>query len=409
MLLTSRTFFQFSGFHSLLIGLLPFFLPVWLWSKGATLGQICGFISLSGIGFILSLWFWDRSRYQRRWKQIIIVSFLAEILLLASLLGSSPLYYLFIAALLNGAYNCFYWSTQRAIFSKITSSKNTGKTFGNFQILVVITLKLGILTGGFLLEQHGLLSILLLSCAISSLAIWQLFSQTRTNYDAVVQNESRAAPMAVKEIVRFRDSQQSRSIFLLDGPLLFLESYFWVLSLYFLAGHSFFKLSLIVVILTLLLSIIFYLIKNRIDHLNQQRVFTLAVLLYSFSWLLRALLGAELPESLVYTGIILVGFCTTFFRLAFNKRFFDVAQKNQTSRYLVCKSYFSQMSISLFFGAFAVLTALTPQITTESAQNTITLIYVLACPIALFYAIYANKTCKTPNLMQELGVQNLQR
>ena len=168
MQLTLRHFYQFSGFHSLLIGLLPFFLPVILWDSGASLAQISAFIAVTGIGFIASLWIWDQLRASNQWRRIIALSFAAELLLICALAwnlnnhGEASIL-LIGTALLNGVYNCFYWSTQRAMFNTITSDKNTGKTFGNFQILVVILLKLGILSGGYLLETAGALPLIALS------------------------------------------------------------------------------------------------------------------------------------------------------------------------------------------------------------------------------------------------------
>jgi predicted MFS family arabinose efflux permease len=153
---TPRLFFQFSGLHSLLIGLLPFFLPILLWKTGTSLGEVSAFIALTGLGFIITLWFWDRLRASNQWRSIIAISFIIEIILVGLLAFDFSMPYLAGLALLNGAYNCFYWSTQRALFSDITTEHNTGKTFGNFQILVVVLLKLGILLGGYLLDTHGI-------------------------------------------------------------------------------------------------------------------------------------------------------------------------------------------------------------------------------------------------------------
>ena len=393
---TASNFYQFSAFHSLLIGFLPFFIPVLLWDKGASLSEISLFIAVTGLGFIASLWFWDRIRFQQRWKTIITLSFLIELLLVGALFttlaSEKNTEYLIILALLNGAYNCFYWSTQRAFFSHVTNDKNTGKTFGNFQILVVIMLKLGILMGGYLLQSHALLSLFILSVFITFFAFWSLLRQPMID----LSEDKEEPPLNISQIVSFKDGKQSKLIFLLDGPFLFLESYFWVLSLYFLAGQSFFQLGIIVVVLTLLLSVIFYIIKNKIDKVNPQRVFTIATIFYALSWLLRAQLSSDTADLILYPSIIIIGFLTTFFRLSFNKRFFDIAKEGTTYRYLVNKSYYSQLGIALFFSILAIsLSKLT------NAEQMLTFVYWLACPLALVYGLYAKRSFKL-NIKQTL-------
>ena len=397
MLVKARSFYQFSAFHSLLIGILPFFIPVLLWDKGASLSQISQFIAVTGLGFIVSLWIWDRFRFQHRWRTIVTLSLLIELLLAGTLFASLASEvnegFLMILALLNGAYNCFYWSTQRAFFSYITTNENTGKTFGNFQILVVIMLKTGILIGGYFLQSHGLLSLFILSAFITSFALWILLRQ-----QIIVSNEGATEPpLNRSQIINFKDDKQSKLIFLLDGPFLFLESYFWVLSLYFLTGQSFFKLSIIVVALTLLLSIIFYIIKNKIDKINQQRLFITATTFYALSWMLRAQLSSDIADLILYPTIIFIGFLTTFFRLSFNKRFFDTAKESTTYGYLVNKSYYSQLGTALFFSTLAVSLS-----HFSNAEQILSIVYWLACPLALVYGLYAKNSFEL-NIKQTLA------
>lgn len=386
---TPRLFFQFSGLHSLLIGLLPFFLPILLWKTGTSLGEVSAFIALTGLGFIITLWFWDRLRASNQWRSIIAISFIIEIILVGLLAFDFSMPYLAGLALLNGAYNCFYWSTQRALFSDITTEHNTGKTFGNFQILVVVLLKLGILLGGYLLDTHGIGVILFLTVLISCIGLPLLLKQNKPSDIELGQrlaNSTPQAPLSIRDIFRFKDNLQSRTTFLLDGPFLFLESYFWLLSLYLLTEQSFLKLSGVVVILTVILSLVFYVIKNKIDQLNQQHVFIAAVLLYAISWLLRGLLNTAINDWILYPTIIVITFFTVFFRLAFNKRFFDVANTTITYCYLIQKSYYSQLSIVLFFGLFAFALPIH-----GSIEKQLTITYFLAFPLSILYVVYATK------------------
>jgi len=397
MQITARHFYQFSGVHSLLIGLLPFFLPVILWNSGASLAQISAFIATTGIGFIGSLWVWDQLRANHQWRWIITLSFAAEILLIGALAWSvnhreDASLFLIGTALLNGVYNCFYWSTQRAMFNRITTEGNTGKTFGNFQILVVILLKIGILSGGYLLETSGVLPLIALSLAISAVSLWKLIKSGST-----ATEKTEEPTLTFKNIKDFNDKKHSKAIFLLDGPFLFLESYFWVLSLYFLTQESFFTLGFVIVTLTLLLSVVFYFIKNTIDTMDQQKIFFAAVLLYATSWLLRGEISlqsnTENNDFMLYAAILVIGFMTTFFRLVFNKRFFDAAREDSAYQYLICKSYYSQMGIVLFFGTLAAYLFISmPLLSTTSlasqAASLLSTTYLWACPIALIYGVY---------------------
>ncbi|MCP5161714.1 MAG: hypothetical protein H7A00_08585 [Hahellaceae bacterium] len=380
---SAEKFYRFSGSHSLLIGLLPFFIPVLLWKQGVTLSGIAAFISVSAIGFILALTYWDRLRFRQQWRRIVLGSFVAEIALVALLALDVSGLYLVGLALVNGIYNGFYWSTQRVMFSAVTSQQNSGKTFGNFQILVVILLKLGILLGGYLIEYQGMLSVLLLSVMISGVAVWMLHNTPSALSHTLPEHELNASPVSAREVWRFRDAHRSKWIFLLDGPFLYLESYFWVLSLYWLMQQSVVALSLVVVVLTLMLSVVFVGLKNRIDHMNQARLYLFAVILYAVSWGLRAQLNTEHSPWIIYTGILLIAFLTTFFRLAFNKRFFDIAKDTTTHRYLVCKSYYSQASIA---GIFLMIAWGLRSHDPLDAQ--LTSVYALATPLALLFAGY---------------------
>ncbi|MFT6348320.1 MAG: hypothetical protein ACJAYB_001326, partial [Psychromonas sp.] len=132
-----RSFYLFVAVHSFLIGLLPIFIPIILWNKGLALNDIAYFIAFSALGFILALYFWDRLRAAANWSKIVALSFIFEILLVIILLWDFSPVLLSIGALINGAAGCFYWSTQRVLFQRITQTKNSGDSFANFQILVM--------------------------------------------------------------------------------------------------------------------------------------------------------------------------------------------------------------------------------------------------------------------------------
>ncbi|WP_250654772.1 hypothetical protein [Alkalimarinus coralli] len=394
MIFTSRQFYLFSGYHSLLIGLLPFFLPILLWESGASLSIISGFIALTAVSFIATLWCWDRLRYSGMWRSIILLSFLLEMLMVIVLTVAEGLLTFACLAWLNGAYSCFYWSTHRVMFSEATSQENTGKTFGNMQIIVVVLLKLGIIAGAYLLENQGMSAIVLSSAAIASLALLNLISINHWNLRSAT-SEKQTRPLTINNVKSFNDSNNSKFIFLLDGPFLFLESYFWILSLYLISGSSYLTLGIIVVSLTALLSMLFFFIKNRIDQANSQRIFAGAVLLYALSWLLRGNIDIGGSGVALYAMVLVIAFMTTFFRLAFNKRFFDIAKSYTSHEYIILKSYYSQFGIAVCFGIASLLFAF---VISADSKQLLTAMYWLACPIALAYGVYAHRLFSTLSL-----------
>ena len=159
----ARTFYLFTGFHSFLLGLLPLFIPVILWDKGLTIRDIAYFVVLTSVGFLGALYYWDRLRAHHQWRKLISCSFIFQGVFVALLVWDQQHLLVTLGALINGMAGCFYWSTQRLLFQAITEEKNTGNTFGNFQILVVFALKIGVLVGSYLLGMAYFGGLLILS------------------------------------------------------------------------------------------------------------------------------------------------------------------------------------------------------------------------------------------------------
>lgn len=404
----SASFFQFAGIHSFLIGILPFFIPVLLLQRGESIEGVALFIALTGLGFIFSLKIWESLYNKHGWRLIISTSFVVELLLVATLLFSDNHWLLLPAALLNGAYNCFYWTTQRVLFSTMTASvtasvpgtktaeksadltgKQTGRQFGNFQIVVVVLLKLGIILGAFLLEEDARGILLAISTVIALAAIIWFFQPVKIRSFAITNNVMlvEAGSTTNRSLFRFNDTRNSAVVFYLDGIFLFLESYFWIISLFFIAKESIKELGIIIVLLTVLLSVIFYLLKNRIDSLDPNTVYISAVVLYAVSWVLRSLLSPEVSDALIYPAILLIAFLTTFFRLSFNKRFFDNAKEHNPMEYLLAKSYLSQMGIVIFYSGIALLASYFADV-----QASLSALYLILTPIALIYLVYTYPT-----------------
>ena len=346
----SRTYYLFLGFHGFLLGLFPFFLPVYLYKNGSPLSEIALFIALSGFGFIITLWGWDRLR-SNLFRRMIIASLLLELSVVLSVYFAVDLT---IVALLNGGYNCLYWMIQRILFFSAVSPENSGQKFGNFQIFVLVVLKAGIFVGSILLGGFGLIAICILSLIVVCVAIL-LFSYRAADFLEIPAPLQQRPPIRISDLISFKDRYYSRLIFAVDGVFLYLESYFWLISLFLLVGESFVKLGLVVIGLALFLGVLFFLIKNRIDRLQVQKVYRVAVLLYALSWVMRGSITSDMSYSLQMCMIVLIGFSTSFFRLAFNKRFFDLAGLSIGYDYIFFKSYYSQFFLACTLLLFAVI------------------------------------------------------
>ena len=384
MPILSRTFYFFSAIHSFLLGLLPIFIPVILWDKGLVISDIAWFIVLSAVGFLIALWYWDRLRATANWPLIIALSFILQMLLVSLLILDAQWLILSIGALINGAAGCFYWSTQRILFQAITSDKNTGNTFGNFQMLVVLALKFGILIGSFLLDSEYIKSLVFLSFSASLVGFYLLHNLLKQT-DRLLTTKQPAA-FSLSEILAFKDKYHSKKIFMVDGLFLFLESYFWVLTLYMLTKENLAKLGLLIVILSLLLLVIFFVVKKVIDKVNAQRIFIISIAGYALSWFLRGELDLQTDNVSLYTGMLLITFLSSFFRLAFNKRFYDIASADKPIYYILCKSYYSQFMLIFFFSLIALLASIG-----KDPLNQLQILYDLSIPLVFVYFLYGVK------------------
>ena len=376
----NSTFYQYLGLHSLLIGIFPFYIPVYLWKQRFGLDEICLFISIAGIGFCMGLWVWDRLRLKVSLTSVIAISLVLEIALLFNvhiLEMDRPT--LFALGFAYGVYNCFFWTTQRALFFDLIDVESSGRKYGNIQIFVGMLLQVGILIGGLLLDRTNFVYLLVVSAVIAVIG-FVLNTRNKPQYPpTLLQHNS----LSFSNIVGFRDTDNSRFIFLVDGYFLFAESFFWVITLFLLAHESFTTLGIMVLSLAVIFGAIFYLLKNTIDRMGRNRVYQLSVVLYALSWALRGLTEDEMSLEVLYIFLIAITFCTAFFRLAMNKRFYDLAKLTCSHDYLVLKSYYSQISIAVVFGVLALVL-----LKVDQTAAVLTPIYWFSAAVALSYFVY---------------------
>ena len=376
-----KYFYIFLGLHSFLIGLFPFYIPVYLYASGFSFQQICLFIALTGVGFCCSLYCWERIAYRIAFSNLVIFSYLSEFLLLSSFLLEKNLLFLIAAALVNGVFNCSFWIIQRLLFVEIINPENSGKKFGNFQIFVLVILKSAIFLGGLLLESYGFLSLYLVSIAVV-LVSSAFFLKTRLPVG--FKNEwHKAKPLNFVKILLYKDKFQSKWVFAFDGIFLYLESYFWIITLFLIVRESFSRLGLLVILLTVLFGFLFIFIKNKIDTISRNLFYKSAVALYVLSWVLRAGISETQQKIVLLVVLAIITFCTSIFRLAFNKRFFDIAQSSSPHEYIFLKSYYSQ-GFLLVFAFIPQLLSLTDGSITEQLSS----LYYGAAVFSTMYLLY---------------------
>ena len=379
----NSTFYQYLGLHSLLIGIFPFYIPVYLWMQGFGVGDISLFIAWTSIGFCIGLWIWDRLRLMINLSALIGVSLLLEVILLLNVyVLEMDFQILLVLGITYGAYNCFYWTTQRALFFDLIDIESSGRKYGNFQIFVGGSLQVGILIGGLLLEMSNFINLLIVSTVIGLFGFFVITRHKPLYPKTLAEHNS----LKISDVARFSDQEHSKLIFLIDGVFLFAESFFWVITLFLLAHESFAELGIMVLSLAVVFGVLFYLLKNIIDRLGKKRIYTLAVFLYASSWALRAMTNDQLPLELLYAMLVVITFCTTFFRLAMNKRFYDLAKTTLSHDYLVLKSYYTQFAIIILFGLFGLFTY-----QVEASETLLAPVYWGAAMLALTYLLYGSR------------------
>jgi len=274
-------FYYFLIIHSVLIGLFPFFIPLFLWRMDFSLAGISFYIAITGFSFCLALFSWDRLHQRLGPCLLFVLSLLLELALLLSAFFAQYDWFIICFGLLSGCFSCLYWMTQRTLFLETITSKNSGDSFGNLQIVVLIALKIGMLCGGVLLERAGLLSVLSISILIVLLGLvgLKILAIDLQSF----QEPTPLNAVTIKQSFQFKDNYHSRKVFLIDGIFLFLESHFWLLSLFFIADENFTHLSLLVIALGVVFSALFWVTKKVIDQVTGDRLYQFTVLGYALS------------------------------------------------------------------------------------------------------------------------------
>jgi hypothetical protein len=101
--------------------------------------------------------------------------------------------------------------------------------------------------------------------------------------------------------------------------------------------------------------------------------------------------------------LMVIAFCTSFFRLAFNKRFFDTAQKSSLYHYLFMKSYFSQVFLVIGFGLIGWWAS-----DSTGVSSLLNVCYWIAGLTAGAYLLYPVSACREKQRRVRAGKRRLQ-
>ncbi|PID59997.1 MAG: hypothetical protein CSB44_11835 [Gammaproteobacteria bacterium] len=447
-----QLFYWFLASQSLLIGLLPFYVPVLVFDLGHGMRELCLLIAATGTGFLLALGPWQRQAQGASLGRLLTSSFLWQLaaVSLPALLAWRPgitgvpgsptgdasapsltaLGLILMLGLTIGVANAFFWSTQRTLFLQRLGENNAGRHYGNLQIVVGAFLKAGILIGGWALATTAGPLLLMVLAGITTIVTLKVLAsiqdidepllapapfpvspETSPDISPDISPETsadtslRALPgishhplppassrslttsptsphLGFATALRWHDNNRSREIFLLDGLFLFLESHFWTLAIYTLLGESFERLGAASVLLSVSFSILFWLLRSHIDRLPANRIYLFATVLYILSWLLRWWLVGTEANWVSALGLVAVTFCSLYFRLAFNKRFFDHARRSGGVSYLLAKSYQSQLALALGFALAAFPLGL---VSRDVGLSTLWLFAAAAAPLYMRY------------------------
>lgn len=378
-----KELYNFIWIHSLITWMFTFFLPVLLYKTGFSLAEISLFISITWWSFVIFLYIWDVIRYNKWLKTVIYLSFLLEILLIIiALFINDSLLFLVISAVLYWGFNCFSWVTQRVLFIANSKKDNVWNNFWNIQIITFILLKIWIFIWAFLLENNYLYVLLFITAILN---IYGMYYFSRKNFEEEALKQFIEAPiLPIKKIVKFKDNLNSKIIFLLDGPFLFFESFFWLITLFFISNQNYTELWLLVILLVLSFSGIFILIKNKVDIISSRNILYFWVLVYFLSWIWRWFLWNIDDKNLLYALVLFIAFATSFFRLIFNKQFYHTAKNVDTHNYLLIKSYYSQLSICIVFGVISYIL----YISKLDINLGLSITYIIASFFSLFFVLY---------------------
>jgi MFS family permease len=341
-------FFLFS--NTVIAGLFNFLIPLYLYDKGFTFSDISFFIALNSLVFFICLFVIEYLINKLSISLLVLLTFGSYAAYISSIFFFQyHEYFIIMLGVLSGIYLSLFWILQRYFFLNTLSPGNIGRQFGNLQIFVGLSSQIATFLGAYLLEFYDFTTIYIISMSLllasTAYGIIKGSSQTFKN---LKRN-------TFSDIINFKDASNSKRIFIIDGIFLFLESHFWLLIIFLFAKGNFFEVGKIITLLAIIFFAAYVVIKNKIDRISLEKIWPLSIILYAASWILRYVFVLIENPAGQYLLIYLIGFLTLFFRLSFNKIFFEKARSTSGITYILMKSYYSQAFIFVAFLGISVI------------------------------------------------------
>jgi hypothetical protein len=95
---------------------------------------------------------------------------------------------------------------------------------------------MGIFAGGVMLEKSGYLSVYIFSGG--TVIIAALFFLQKGHEIELDTKIVTASPLCLRMVAGYKDRFNSKFVFAIDGIFLYLESYFWMISLFLIVRHE---------------------------------------------------------------------------------------------------------------------------------------------------------------------------
>lgn len=346
-----KLLYTFLFTNAFISGIFGLFLPIYLYKMGATFSNITLFIAINAFFYVITLRVIEYIIPKINLKHLTQITFLTYGIFITSIFFTHDINFknLLILGFFNGIYLSLFWTIQRLTFLTTINEKNLGKQISNIQLFIMFISKIGILIGGFILENLGFKYVFLITIILLSLStLYTIFHKTQSqNYTF-----THYKPHTLKEILTFKDNHNSKLIFIFDGLFLYIESYIWLLVIFLYVG-SFFELGILIILFSVIFITIYSFIRKIIDKTPEKKLIKYKTIIYGFGWFLAGIFVFIENTKLQSVLILFIAFFNILFRLTFNKIFFKISKNTLKERYIFLKSYYSQFVIFLGFLTFS--------------------------------------------------------
>ncbi len=338
-------FFQTSmNFVKTLIGI---FVPVYMYSLGLSIIQICIYTAIYSMIYLLLTPYSIDLINKIGFKKMLLLSIPMYFFHIISLNYISENHlYIYLASITFGLYIVTFWPTMHAQITLSGDNHKRASQIGTLQVLASIFSAIAPILGGFILEYFGYYSLLLFSLVFLFLGIIPLL----LSEDLKLKNYS----FAFKDYKRLWNWKNKNDViaFKSEGIEMFLGIILWPIILYILLKNNFFNLGLLYTILSFLSVVFIVYFKSKLDKINKNIFFKKITKGLSISWFLRilVLLFGNIFLYIVETFYKLI---ISMFSISYWTIFYNNAKNKNTMDYIILRELHLHSS-KIFFMLFII-------------------------------------------------------